>query len=455
MMNNVEKEVYSVKEISNLIKQKIESNFTSIRIRGEISGLKIASSGHAYFNLKDADAIINAICWRSTKLPVKLEDGLEILCNGTITTYPERSLYQIIVNTMEISGAGALLAILEKRKQKFIAEGIFDQDRKKKLPFLPRIIGIVTSINGAVIRDMLHRIADRFPARIIIWNVLVQGADAPEQIVTAINGFQKISIENRPDVLIVSRGGGSLEDLWAFNEENVVYAIANSNIPTISAVGHETDFTLADFASDLRAPTPTAAAELVLPVKNEINEKIQDYKKRYDVAIFNILKNNDDRINMSYQKFSKYIGTIINKIIIVDNYLMRLNCGVNFVLSNKNYKLKNVVNRGLEQKLNNIINIKIQAIDHLVIMLVKSMLNYMNNKLQNIIYAEKLLAAYSYKQTLKRGFVVIRRRGFSGASGNNSGDNSNNVVVSKASDLNKGDDIMLEFYDSTKNSIVV
>ena len=252
----------SVSELSGALRRTIETTFGEVRVRGEISGFKRHGSGHCYFTLKDENACIDAVIWRSsaTTLAFRPEDGAEVIATGKLTIYPGRSKYQIVVERMELAGEGALLALLERRRKALAAEGLFDAGRKRKLPFLPRVIGVITSPTGAVIRDILHRLEDRCPTHVILWPVAVQGDGASERIATAIRAFP--SVTPRPDLLIVARGGGSLEDLWAFNEEIVVRAAAASTIPLISAVGHETDTTLIDFASDRRAPTPTAAAEM-------------------------------------------------------------------------------------------------------------------------------------------------------------------------------------------------
>jgi len=266
---------YTVSELSLALKRSIEDGFGQVRVKGEISGFKRPGSGHCYFALKDADAVLDAVCWRTTaiRLDLKPEDGMEVVCSGRLTTYPGRSKYQLIVDTIELAGIGALLRVLEERRLRLAAEGLFAAERKKKPPFLPEVIGIVTSPTGAVIRDILHRLADRFPRHVLIWPVLVQGEGAASQIAAAIEGFNGLVAGGpvlRPDLIIVARGGGSLEDLMAFNEEIVVRAAAGSAIPLISAVGHETDTTLIDFASDRRAPTPTAAAEMAVPVRLDL-----------------------------------------------------------------------------------------------------------------------------------------------------------------------------------------
>jgi exodeoxyribonuclease VII large subunit len=273
---------FTVSELSQAVKRAIEDGFGFVRVRGEISGYRGPhSSGHAYFALKDEGAKIDAVVWRGSfaKLRFKPEEGMEVIATGRMTTFPGSSKYQIVIEALEPAGVGALMALLEERKKKLAAEGLFDQARKVALPRLPRVVGVVTSPTGAVIRDILHRIADRFPVRVIVWPVRVQGETSAEEVATAIAGFDALPPEGRdgiprPDVVIVARGGGSLEDLWSFNEEIVVRAAAACSIPLVSAIGHETDWTLIDLAADLRAPTPTGAAEMVLPVRAELLDQV-------------------------------------------------------------------------------------------------------------------------------------------------------------------------------------
>ncbi|WP_136659656.1 exodeoxyribonuclease VII large subunit [Nitratireductor sp. XY-223] len=267
---------YTVSEISGSIKRTVEDAFGHVRIRGEISGYRGPhSSGHAYFALKDERARIEAVIWRGVfgKLKFKPEEGMEMIATGKVTTYPGSSKYQIVIDSLEPAGAGALMALLEERRRKLAAEGLFDETRKQLLPHMPRVIGVVTSPTGAVIRDILHRITDRFPVHVIVWPVRVQGETSGDEVAAAIRGFNALKPGDpiaRPDVLIVARGGGSLEDLWGFNDEAVVRAAAASDIPLISAVGHETDWTLLDHVADRRAPTPTGAAEIAVPVRAEL-----------------------------------------------------------------------------------------------------------------------------------------------------------------------------------------
>lgn len=274
----------SVSEISAALKRTVEDAFPYVRVRGEISGLKVHSSGHIYFDLKDEKSLINAVIWKGSarQLKIKPQAGLEVVCTGRVSTYAGSSRYQLIVEQVELAGLGALMAMLEERKKKLAAEGLFAPERKKRLPYLPEVVGVVTSPTGAVIRDIMHRLSDRFPRRVLLWPVAVQGEKAASEVAAAIRGFNTFPKDGlpRPDVLIVARGGGSIEDLMAFNDEAVVRAVAECEIPVISAVGHETDTTLIDFAADLRAPTPTAAAEMAVPVRADLQAQNLDLERR-------------------------------------------------------------------------------------------------------------------------------------------------------------------------------
>ena len=292
---------FSVSDISQAIKRTLEGAFGRVRVRGEVGRPNYHGSGHLYFTLKDADAAMDAVAWRGTvgKLSLKLEEGMEVICTGRVSSYPKSSRYQIVVESVELAGEGALLKLLEDRRRKLAAEGLFDADRKRALPFLPDVIGVVTSPTGAVFRDILHRLDDRFPRHVLLWPVPVQGDGAAEKIAAAIRGFNSLKAGGpvpRPDLLIVARGGGSLEDLWQFNEEIVVRAAAESEIPLISAVGHETDTTLIDFASDRRAPTPTAAAEMAVPVRSELLAQVLDDERRIVAAAARLLADRRNRV---------------------------------------------------------------------------------------------------------------------------------------------------------------
>ncbi len=282
---------YTVSEISGALKRTVEDTFGNVRVRGEISGYRGPhSSGHAYFALKDDRAKLDAVIWKGTmsRLRFRPEEGMEVVASGRLTTYPGKSNYQIVIDNLEPAGAGALMALLEERKRRLQAEGLFDPARKQLLPYMPGVIGVVTSPTGAVIRDILHRIKDRFPLHVVVWPVRVQGETAGAEVAAAVAGFNALPPDGairRPDVLIVARGGGSLEDLWGFNDEALSRAVAGSLIPVISAVGHETDWTLVDYAADVRAPTPTGAAEIAVPVKAELEATLAALASRLGMAL--------------------------------------------------------------------------------------------------------------------------------------------------------------------------
>ena len=293
----------SVSELSGMLKRTVEDRFGHVRLRGEISGFKRAASGHLYLALKDDNAVIDGVMWKggAQRLAFSPQDGVEVIATGKLTTYPGRSKYQIVIERMELAGEGALMALLEKLKAKLAAEGLFAVDRKQPLPFLPRTIGVVTSPTGAVIRDILHRLADRCPTNVLVWPVLVQGNGAAEQIARAVRGFSAMDGNGpvpRPDLVIVARGGGSIEDLWSFNEEIVVRAVADCTIPIISAVGHETDTTLCDHAADRRAPTPTAAAEMAVPVRADLLATLAEMGLRAGRAVRRNAAQAKERLDM-------------------------------------------------------------------------------------------------------------------------------------------------------------
>ncbi len=369
----MEAPVFSVSDISGLLKNVVESAFADISVKGEVSGVKRASSGHIYFSLKDKDAVLNAICWRGADSTTNaaIQDGLEIIAKGKLTTYAGRSNYQMIVSSAAVAGEGALLKMLEERKKKLSAEGLFDPARKKAIPFLPENIGVITSPTGAVIRDIMHRLRDRFPRPVYLWPVLVQGEGAAEQVATAIKGFNAISPEGlstpdgiipRPDVLIVARGGGSLEDLLPFSEEIVVRAVADSVIPIISAVGHETDTMLIDYAADLRAPTPTGAAEKAVPVRLEIKTAL-------------------------------------------DGAQSRLNDGLIRLLNEKKMKLDGLV-RGIPN-LREIVEMSVQKLDDRTERLNTAIHNIFTRYSDRLNMASRLLDAASYEKTLEKGFAFV------------------------------------------------
>jgi len=334
---------YTVSEISFEIKRFVETSFAKVRIRGEIFGAKRADSGHWYLSLKDENAVISAICWRgvASSLGIKPEDGLEVVATGKITTFAGKSSYQLVIEQMEVAGTGALLKLLEERKQKFLQAGYFDPSHKKPIPYLPKTIGVVTSASGAVIRDIIHRIRDRFPSHILLLPTPVQGVGAAEKIAANIklfNTFPKSGIE-RPDVIIVARGGGSLEDLWPFNEEIVITAVYESQIPIISAVGHETDTMLIDYVADLRAPTPTGAAEFAVPVKAELQSKIMTTKSRLFDTAHRLIKELELRIFAAQKGMPDLASFLAEKQQKFDDRVERLDIAFKTLLRQKKQEL--------------------------------------------------------------------------------------------------------------------
>ncbi|CAL7963157.1 Exodeoxyribonuclease 7 large subunit [Alphaproteobacteria bacterium] len=433
--------VYTVSGFSDLLKQIITGNFTKIKIRGEISNLKIAASGHIYFSLKDEKAVLNAICWKGVQLPVKLEDGLEVICSGNITVYPERSVYQLIVQRLEVSGTGALLALLEKRKQQLTVEGLFDAERKKSLPTLPKVIGVITSLHGAVIKDILHRISDRYPTQVLIWNVQVQGMEAAEQVVAAIRGFHNLPAHlPTPDVLIIARGGGSIEDLWPFNDEGMVRAVAASRIPIISAVGHETDYTLVDFAADLRAPTPTAAAEMVVPVRLELQNRLGKLRTQLSLAAISSCKQKQLRLSNIAARLSNSAKTLYK----VEQHLSALKCDLLIALNNlhknKQHRLE-ILRHGLSLRpITAELASKTQNLSRVMKKLNQLMVYSLEHKTQTLDNLQKLLTSYNHTEVLKRGFAIVK---------------SGTHVINSYSKLQNNMRVTLEFYDGSKDAIVL
>jgi exodeoxyribonuclease VII large subunit len=452
---------YSVSEISNILKRKLEENFSYIRVKGEISGLKIAPSGHIYFSLKDNNALINAICWKgvASKLPFKLEEGLEIICIGSITTYVMQSKYQLIVEKFEVAGAGALMALLAKRKELLTKEGIFDTKRKKTLPKYPQIIGVVTSPTGAVIKDILHRLSDRMPVHVIIWPTLVQGEQAASQIAAAIEGFNGF-VQNRPDVIIVARGGGSIEDLWAFNEEIVVRAAANSLIPLISAVGHETDTTLIDYASDVRAPTPTAAAELAVMVRSELLLQLENQhrrmvndigqlitnKRNFLTALSRGLPNCSTMLNVSIQRFDDLTMRLGNalprftdiKLQALKLQFSRLKIPYNIIDNGVN-KSKILANR-LQQSLYNIIRNHTHKFQLISASLKPNYLK-LEARQEKLFHLKALLESFHYQKVLERGFAIIK--------------DENNQVITSVHKITAGRSYQIEMKDGVIKDIAI
>lgn len=404
---------YSVSELSHQVKRTMEETFGLVRVKGELSGFKRHTSGHLYFTMKDADACLDAVCWRNTagKLGFRPEDGLEIICVGRLTTYPGRSKYQLIVEQMEPAGVGALMALLEERKKKLAAEGLFEASRKKAIPFLPEVIGVITSPTGAVIRDILHRLRERFPRNVLLWPVPVQGEDAAERIAAAIRGFNTLPTGGtiqRPDLLIVARGGGSIEDLWAFNEEVVVRAAAESQIPLISAVGHETDTTLIDFAADRRAPTPTAAAEMAVPVRTELIANLLALDKRTVEAESRFIQIHRDRVSALARAIPdprRLLETVSQRLDDLSEHLRRsLEIGLGRRREAYARLAERVQLTPIRQLLIREQRDVARAQDRLQGAIVR-ILDQMGDRLAQ---KAKLMMAFSYHGVLERGFALVR-----------------------------------------------
>ena len=422
---------YSVTELSSALKSTIEDNFGYVRIKGELSGINKHSSGHIYLTLKDENAIINGIIWRSSvaKIKIQPEEGLEVICSGKISTgynpgrYPGRSNYQITIDSMKPAGVGALMAILEERKQKLKIEGLFEEIHKKTLPKYPTSIGVITSPTGAVLQDIKHRISDRFPCNIILWPVPVQGNDAAELIENAISGFNTLdeSKIQKPDVIILARGGGSIEDLWCFNEEEVVRAVFQSQIPVISAIGHETDTTLVDYAADMRAPTPTAAAELATPAKDILITELSENSNRLNKSIKNIVSMSRERVASVQKLLPSYQNLFNLKLNDINILAQRLPTAIKIYLQNEITNLQTSSSKLnlkiLKEKIKNSQN----SLSSLKNQLTNNSKTNLSTQSNRVLSASKLLESLSYKSVIKRGFSVVR--------------NSSNIILTKKTDV--------------------
>jgi exodeoxyribonuclease VII large subunit len=402
--------IFTVSEISQALKTVVEETFSWVRVRGEISGFKRAASGHLYLALKDAEAVIDAVCWKGTagRLGLAPEDGMEVIAVGRLTTYPGRSKYQLVIEGLELAGEGALLKLLEDRKRRLAAEGLFDPARKRPLPFLPSVIGVVTSPTGAVIRDILHRLADRFPRRVIVWPVRVQGDGAAAEIAAAIAGFNCLTEDGpvpRPDLLIVARGGGSLEDLWAFNEEIVARAAAASAIPLISAVGHETDFTLIDFVSDLRAPTPTAAAEMAVPVRLELMAQVADDGTRLIGGVGRLLADRRQRLEGLARGLPNLRRVLEGASQRLDDWAERLGNSLRAGLERRRSRLEQAAARIPSPQRE--IAVAGQRLAREGQALTRLAAGFTRERGVRLAHAGALLESFSYTRVLDRGFALV------------------------------------------------
>jgi exodeoxyribonuclease VII large subunit len=405
---------YSVSELSSALKRTVEDTYGHVRVRGEISGFRGPhSSGHCYFALKDEGAKIEAVIWKGVhgRMRFKPQEGLEVIATGKLTTYPGSSKYQIVIEAIEPAGVGALMALMEERKKKLAAEGLFDEARKQLLPWLPEVIGVITSPTGAVIRDILHRLNDRFPRRVLVWPVRVQGEGSAEQIAAAIDGFNALDDGGRiprPDLLIVARGGGSLEDLWSFNEEIVVRAAAASMIPLISAVGHETDVTLIDFASDKRAPTPTAAAEMAVPVRAELALEVASLARRS----FACWQRGHETRRTELRSAARALPKLQDLLAIprqrLDNASAQLPRALRANTHVYDRRLSSVSGRLTVRALKEQIARGRERVERLALGAERSSRQIIELRRTRLKHMDQLLSALSYKGVLSRGFALVR-----------------------------------------------
>jgi len=432
---------WTVSELSAALKRTVEDAYGYVRVRGEVSGFRGASpSGHCYFRLKDDKAVLEGVIWKGTfgRMRVKPEEGLDVIATGRLTTFPGSSKYQIVIDSLEPAGIGALMKLLEERKKKLAAEGLFDEARKQLLPYIPEVIGVVTSPTGAVIRDILHRLADRFPRRVLVWPVRVQGETSAAEVANGIEGFNALPERGplpRPDLIIVARGGGSLEDLWSFNEEIVVRAAAASMIPLISAVGHETDFTLIDFAADWRAPTPTAAAEKAVPVRADLLLQLRQLGTRKLACWQRGIEQRRKELNLLTRALPKDILAQPRQQL--DSLSERLPRALRANAQIHHTQYSRVASRLSPQLLRREVERRRERYDNLNRRLRASLLanaqahrarllrhrdriaacgtaahramrTYLDQRSARVERAERLLVAFSYREVLKRGFALVR-----------------------------------------------
>lgn len=430
---------FTVSELAHSLKRTIEDTYGHVRVRGELGRVTIAKSGHCYLDIKDDKAVINSIIWKGTmnRLAMQPEEGMDVIVEGKLSTYPGRSNYQLIIDKMELAGEGALMALFERRKKMLAAEGLFSPERKVDLPFMPKVIGVVTSPTGAVIRDILHRIMDRFPVHVIVWPVLVQGDKAAGQISAAITGFTHADGFSRPDVMIVARGGGSLEDLWCFNEENLVRAASASDIPIISAIGHETDWTLLDFVADYRAPTPTGAAEVAVPVREDYVVTVEDYGVRLKRALTRSVS--EKRTQLSAARMPRLETILSSSRQRLDLATARMPAALRLFEPMK----QKLALLGSRLRPDTIKENHKRYEDRLTSLTKESrqaLLRKLENLDNRLSRYSSLLEAYSYQGVLQRGYALVT-------------DDSGGVIRSQKS-VSSGDHVTLTFSDGERGAVI-
>ena len=402
----------TVSELSGQVKRLVEDSFGRVRVRGELGRVSFPASGHVYFDIKDDKAVLSGVMWKGTaqKLAMQPEQGLEVIMTGKLTTFAGQSRYQIVVEAMEPAGEGALMALLEARKKQLAAEGLFDEARKQALPYLPETIGVITSPSGAVIRDILHRLADRFPRHVIVWPVRVQGESCAEEVAKAIAGFNSLPADGdiaRPDLLIVARGGGSLEDLWGFNEEIVARTAAQSDIPLISAVGHETDTTLIDFAADRRAPTPTAAAEMAVPVRADLVAQVNDAQTRLLRAQTRRLeqtRNHLDGLARGLPKLEDMLALPAQRL---DAVAQRLGGGLATNINRQAARLTQSAARLTPTALNTRLRFAAERLNGFMARAVRQLNSQINRQQAGLEALSRQLRLLSHENVLERGFALV------------------------------------------------
>lgn len=432
----------SVSEISGKLKRLVEDTFGRVRVRGEITGYRGPhSSGHMYFALKDERSRIEAVVWKGVagRLKHRPEEGMEVIAAGKLTTYPGSSKYQIVIDSIEPAGAGALMALQEERKKKLDAEGLFAAERKQLLPYMPKVIGVITSPTGAVIRDVLHRISDRFPLHVLVWPVRVQGETTGAEVSAALDGFNAMGADGptpKPDLIIVARGGGSVEDLWGFNDEALVRAVANSDIPVISAVGHETDWTLVDLAADVRAPTPTGAAEMAVPVQSDLDAHVATLKARLVAGLSRHLDGARSELKAAIRGLPTQDNLFANFRRSLDEVTVRLANGLSAAVQTKRVDMANLIGRLNPNLLRPVANHKRQELEYAFNRLQQAFIKSSEQNAMRVAQADRLLNSYSYTKTLERGFVVVRDEA--------------NKVITHAKDMIDGGAHELEFADGKR-----
>ncbi len=405
---------FSVSALSIAIKRHIEGEFSQVRVRGEIGRVSKPTSGHLYLDIKDDKSVLAGIIWKGTaqKLKILPEEGLEVIVTGRLTTFPGQSRYQIIIDHFVPAGIGSLMLLLEKRKRSLADEGLFLDEKKKKLPLIPHTIGVITSSSGVVFKDILHRLKERFPSRVLLWPVTVQGDKCPFEVATAIEGYNKIQSKDlipKPDILIIARGGGSIEDLWGFNEENVIRAASRSSIPIISAIGHETDVTLLDYVADKRAPTPSAAAEMAVPVKRDLQANLSSLNERRLRQIISFFERQKTKINELLRLMPKIENFVSERTQYLDMMVGKLDRGIeNFVNQKKLHFARSGIESFQPKILKNDLYRKreqVQGFSERLLFTTKVMLD---NRKVKLLELGRLCNSLSYRKTLERGYVIVR-----------------------------------------------